>query len=76
MTAQELVNQLGADLIGREVLTVAIGEWPGGFATVTEIEPDPAAPEIVFQVRSEEHGEMGVFGHEPIAHVTGKAPTP
>lgn len=69
MRARDLVDAHGLDLISKSVITEAIGGWPGGVATVTEIQPDPAAPEIVFQVRSDEHGEMGVFDHEMVTLV-------
>jgi len=66
MTAGELSEKLGTDLIGRDILTVPFGQWPGGFAEVIQIQPDPAAPEIVFQVKSKLHGEIGVFENEPV----------
>lgn len=62
--ADDLVRREGKHLIGRTVHTEPFGEWPGGLAVVTEIEPDPAAPEIAFQVKSEAHGKMGVFDFE------------
>lgn len=65
MTAQALVDAWGKKLIGRRVVTIAIGEYPGGVATVTEILPDPGAPEIVFQVKHPTYGPMGVFNFEP-----------
>jgi hypothetical protein len=62
-TAFDVVHTLGNALVGRTVVTEAIGDWPGGLATVIEITPDSNAPEIVMQVRSE-HGEIGVFERE------------
>lgn len=63
-TAKEAVQKFGAGLIGKIVMTEAIGEYPGGPAEVIELEPDPNAPEIVFQVRHATFGEIGVFDHE------------
>lgn len=67
MTALELVKSLGADLVGRVIETRAIGAWPGGLARVIELQPDAAAPEIVFQVKHcRTNEECGVFAHEPV----------
>ena len=66
MLAEDLVEQLGKDLIGRTVKTSAMGEYPGGKAVITEIAPDPSAPEIVFQVCHPTFGEIGVFGNEAV----------
>jgi hypothetical protein len=63
MIAREILQKYKENLIGKPVLTEQIGDWPGGLATVTEIEPDPGAPEIVFNVESE-HGAVGVFEYE------------
>lgn len=66
MTAEDLVRQYGRDLIGRKVRTIPIGDWTGGICTVTDIEPDGQAPEIVFSVRRDSDGEeTGVFDEEP-----------
>ncbi len=65
-TAGALAERFGEKLIGQRVLTEQIGDWPGGWATVVEIEPDENAPEIVFQVSHPVHGEIGVFDHETI----------
>lgn len=54
------------ELIGRKIVTQPYGDWPGGVATITEVYPDPEAPEIVLQVKSEEHGEIGVFNFEEV----------
>jgi hypothetical protein len=68
MLAGELAKKMGKDLIGRIVLTEQIGDWQGGAAEVIEIGPDPAAPEIVFNVRSTQRKNdiIGVFNHELI----------
>lgn len=66
MTAKTLTDQLGDKLIGRTILTVPMGTWPGGFAEIIKLTPDPGAPEISFQVKSELHGEIGVFENEHV----------
>lgn len=66
MKASKLVQSMGASLVGREVLTAGVGEYPGGEAVVTELHPDPGAPEIVFNVRHPSVGVIGVFDHEPV----------
>ena len=45
MNARKLVEMAGVRLLGRTVLTEAIGE-----ARVVELAPDPGAPEILFTV--------------------------
>jgi hypothetical protein len=67
-TARDLFESLGPDLVGRKVLTVQYGTWPGGVATVTEVEPDPAATEILFIVEMGGE-EIGVFDFEPCSLV-------
>jgi hypothetical protein len=76
MTAKEAKELYGTALIGKKVFTEAIGEWPGGPATVIELEPDPNAPEIVFQVRSsslwdpdqpDRRWEIGIFENEEVS---------
>ncbi len=69
MTAKQLIDIHGASLVGQRVETEAIGEYPGGIATVTELAPDPQAPEIVFNVRHPAYGEIGVFDWELVALV-------
>lgn len=64
MTAKRLVRQMGNALVGRAVLTMAIGDYPGGNATVTEMAPDPAAPEIVSTVEHATFGSIGVVEWE------------
>lgn len=82
MNAEVLVELMGQRLIGRTVLTEAIGIYPGGPAKVTEIAPDPeGAPDIVMQVehptwRDEEgNGSMGIFHYEEIAEIDGLTAT-
>ncbi len=68
--AKELVRNMGKKLIGRKVITPPMGSYPGGLAQVIEIHPDPAAPEIVFNVENpawrDDNGThvIGVFGYE------------
>ena len=65
-TAGELAMRLGRDLIGRNILTVPMGNWPGGSAEVIQLKPDPGASDISFQVKSGLHGEVGVFEYEQV----------
>ena len=71
MNAGELVNKMGADLVGRRVMTEECGQYPGGPATVIEIDHDPQSPEIVCLVRHDtwrdlrsDSGEMGILENE------------
>lgn len=67
MKADLLLAKFGTLLIGRQVMTEPYGEWPGGVATVKEIQPDPNAPEIPFYVEMDGwDGLMGVFDHEDV----------
>ena len=68
MTAGELVRT-SSGLVGRKVITPAMGDYPGGEATIIEVAPDPNAPEIVFNVRHAEWGEIGVFAYEEVSLV-------
>ncbi len=70
MKANELVKKLGTKLLGKKVNTPAVGENPGGLATVIQIAPDHKAPEIVFQVNHTSWGPIGVFGHENVSLLT------
>ena len=71
MNAAELLDKKGDLLIDREVITLMMGDWPGGVARVIELRPDEAAPEIVFQV-SNGVREIGVFDHEDVQLVEGR----
>ena len=75
INAKSLVDKLGERLIGVEVTTQAMGEWPGGVARVITIYPDSACPEIVFEVGNT-HGCIGVFAEEsvivPVSLLTDK----
>jgi len=67
MNAGKLVRKYGEDLIGREIDTPAMGTWEGGICIVTELRPDPGAPEIVMQAQRKSDGEsIGVFRHEDV----------
>jgi len=72
MKANQLVQKLGQKLLGQKVNTPAGGEYPGGVATVIQIEPDKAAPEIVFQVSLPHWGSVGVFDHEDVSLLVDK----
>ena len=72
MKASQLVEKLGHKLVGKQVNTPAVGEYPGGVATVLQISPDQNAPEIAFQVKLPAWGEIGVFDHEEVALVWDK----
>lgn len=72
--AKLLRERYGERLIGKQVRTVPMGRWPGGVATVVDLGHDPAAPEIVMNVHSDKHGDIGVFEYEPIELVE-EAPT-
>lgn len=63
MTAAEAVRYLR---VGDEVFTYPIGEWPGGWARVVEIHPDPEAPDIAFSVIQPRGEPMGVFLSEQV----------
>lgn len=74
--AFDLVAAIGDNLIGRQIVTEAVGEYPGGVATIIELFPDlEAAPEIVMQVHNPEYksddglvppGQMGIFEWEDV----------
>lgn len=66
MNARELVEKYGEDLIGREVITPAMCNYPGGRATVIGVHPDPEAPDIVFDVLHPSEGIMGILENENI----------
>ena len=67
MKANQLVQKLGQKFLGQMVNTPAVGEYPGGVATVTQVAPDENAPEIAFQVRLPHWGEIGVFDHKDVS---------
>ncbi len=63
--AAELSAHYGHRLVGAIAFTSVCGPWHGGMATITEMQPDAAAPEIPLQVKHAETGEeIGVFGDE------------
>ncbi len=51
MNARIAVEVLGGSLVGKFVTTEPVGSYIGGRAKVVELNPDPAAPEIVMTVR-------------------------
>ena len=71
MNARKLVEMARDRLLGRMVLTKALGYYPGGEAKVVELAPDPGAPEIRFVVEHpirEQTGRrrIGVFEWEEV----------
>ena len=66
VTAKRLVETHGAELIGQQVWTPPMGDYPGGVATVTEVAHDPNAPEISFLVEHPTEGCMGIFEYEHV----------
>lgn len=81
LLAGQAVKKYGDGLTGREIVTVKVGAWPGGRARVLELYSDPAAPEIVLQVKAVENNtrvtrailsqqldsdEIGIFENEEI----------
>lgn len=76
MKANQLVQKPGQKLLGQKVNTPALGEYPGGVATVTQIAPDENAPEIVFQVSLPHYGECGVFETEDVSLLVDKFSLP
>lgn len=71
--ADLLVKECGAKkLIGRRVVTPALGSYPGGLVTIIEVGHDDSAPEIVFLVQHDtwrdpdisDDGTMGIFDYE------------
>jgi len=72
MKANQLVQKLGAKLLGQKVNTPALGEYPGGVATVTQLAPPEQAPGIAFQVSSPQWGDIGVSGQEDVSLLSDK----
>jgi hypothetical protein len=69
MLAGTFVALHGEKLIGKTVMTEAMGSYPGGPATVLRLFPDREGdPTIVMQVTAptEEDGEIGVFDYEDV----------
>lgn len=68
-SASTLVYNYGEDLCSIVVETEEIGDYEGGLAEIIEIEPDPNAPEIAFNVlryRNKEVIVMGIFEWENV----------
>lgn len=75
MTAAQLLDCYGGRLVGRQIITQAIGSYVGGIAKIIGIIPDVEAPEIVFQVQHptwrdkddpESDGTIGIFHDEQV----------
>ena len=68
MTAAALVTHHGAALVGRHVMTEAVGEYPGGIARVTRLaDTIERESDIVYFVEWKDHppaDEIGVFEWE------------
>lgn len=56
--AGDAVKKYGERLVGQEIVTAKVGYWPGGRARVLELYHDPAAPEIVLQVKATQNNTM------------------
>lgn len=61
--AAVLAKSMGKRLVGRLVETPAVGSYPGGTARVVELHPDPAAPEIVFNVHNDAWTDASFGSH-------------
>lgn len=72
MNAAGAVARYGKRLVGKYVITPAMGAYPGGLAKVIEVGHDPDAPEIAFLVEhvtwKDEDGSatMGIFENEAV----------
>lgn len=66
VSARQLVDAHGENLVGQKIITQPMGDYPGGKATVIEIAPDFTAPEIVFDVEHPTFGRIGVFEYEQV----------
>lgn len=69
MRADTILSLYGTALIGKQILTPALGDYPGGWATVTEINPDENAPDIPFMVDNPSwiyagDGRIGILEYE------------
>jgi len=64
--ADELRACMGADLVGKRIVTPPLGDYPGGEAVVLDLGTDPAAPEIVMNVHLDDWGDIGVFEFETV----------
>lgn len=67
--AGEAVKRFGNTLIGQVIQTEAMGKYPGGPATVSQINPDIGAPDIVLNVKSPAYDngrDIGIFEDENI----------
>lgn len=66
---RDLLYKYGTDLCGIVILTEEVGDYTGGLAEIIDLEPDPAAPEIVFNVHRFHNNEeivMGIFEWETV----------
>lgn len=72
MTAKELVHLAGRNLLGKQIWSGEYGDYPGGAATILEIDPDPGSG-IALMVQHPTwknaecpDGKMGIFDDEEI----------
>lgn len=72
MTAKQLLYYAGQNLLGKKVFTDEMGEYPGGVATVIEINPDPGS-DIAFMVQHPawksdicQDGTIGILDFEEV----------
>jgi len=66
INAKAFIDASGDRAIGQRVFTAQMGDYPGGEAIITEINPDPNAPEIVMMVKHPTYGDVGIFDTEII----------
>jgi len=70
MKAAAAKERYGSLLVGCTVFTETVGAWQRTRAMITEVTPDPAAEEIVFQVQTPSR-EVGVFEWEDVVLLDG-----
>ena len=63
-TAEAIVGRFGYDLIGMQVFTPSMGDYPGGLATVAKISPMTELPILVDHPT---FGECGIWEDEIIS---------
>lgn len=65
MQAQTLIDTFGPLLLGKQLITLPGGGFAGGLVEVTELKPDPNAPEILFNIKHVSTGEeIGIFNDQ------------
>ena len=72
MLASKMLKDYGDALIGKIIHTEKYRDWPAQLCIITEVNPDPNAPEISFLVKSLNpfspflNKEIGVFEWEEV----------